>query len=191
MNKIGWVGICIGGVLIWMVGCASKGTGSREPQDYLSFLKDRPGADLRGAEEKTAIAAFQDYLSHLSRETVLAQTQQVYASDVFFNDTLKTVHGSAALEEYFLGTAANTQSITVDFTDVVRSGNDYYFRWIMEVKFKKFAQGQSVRTIGMTHVRFNSAGQVILHQDYWDSTQGLFEYVPVLGAGLRFLKARL
>lgn len=191
MNKIGWVGICVGGVLIWLLGCASKRTTGREPQEYLIFLKDRPGANLRGAEEKTAIAAFESYLSHLGKEEVLAKTRKVYAPDVFFNDTLKTVHGSAALEEYFLGTAANTESIAVDFTDVVRSGNDYYFRWIMEVKFKKFAQGQSVRTIGMTHVRFNSVGQVILHQDYWDSTQGLFEYVPVLGGGLRFLKSRL
>lgn len=191
MNKLGWMGICVGGVLIWLVGCASKGTGNREPQEYLTFLKDRPGADLRGPEEKAAIDAFQYYLSHLGKETVLAKTQKVYAPDVFFNDTLKTVHGSVALEEYFLGTAGNTEAIAVDFTDVVRSGNDYYFRWIMDVKFKKIMKGQSVRTIGMTHVRFNSAGQVILHQDYWDSSQGLFEYVPVLGGGIRFLKSRL
>jgi len=191
MNKLGWMGICVGGVLIWLVGCASKGTSGREAQDYLDFLKDRPGADLRGAEEAAAIAAFEDYLSHLSQESVRAKTRTVYAPDVFLNDTLKTVHGSAALEEYFLGTASNTETIDVNFTDMVRSGNDYYFRWIMDVKFKKFAKGQSVRTIGMTHVRFNSAGQVILHQDYWDSTQGLFEYVPVLGGVIRLLKARL
>jgi hypothetical protein len=32
---------------------------------------------------------------------------------------------------------------------------------------------------------------VLLHQDYWDSTAGLFQHVPALGTGIRAIKARL
>ena len=51
--------------------------------------------------------------------------------------------------------------------------------------------GETVRSIGMSHIRFNSAGLVILHQDYWDSGGNLFEHIPVVGWLIRRIKARL
>lgn len=173
------------------VGCASRQPRPDPVGDYLGFLKTHPGADLRGEKERAAVRRFQAFLSVFTEEKLKTETSQVYAQDAFFNDTLKTVRGSAAIGEYFLGTLANTESITVDFTDVARSGNDYYFRWVMDVRFKKFQRGKTMRSIGLTHVRFNPDGQVILHQDYWDSAQGLFEHVPVIGSGIRLIKSRL
>lgn len=159
--------------------------------EYLAFIAEHPGANLSGAEEKAAIKRFEDYLAHFSEVSIRQNTRKTYAPNAFLNDTLKTVRGSAAIEEYFLKTLANTESMRVEFTDVARSGNEYYFRWIMDIKFRQFAKGQVVRTIGMTHVRFNEDGQVILHQDYWDSAQGFFEYVPVIGGGIRFIKSKI
>jgi len=172
-------------------GCATRTDREDPVQEYLAFLPAHPGADLRGSKEKAAVAEFKKYLSTFTKDSVLRDTQRVYAPDAWLNDTLKTVRGSKAIEEYFLGSVANTDEIKVVFTDVARSGNDYYFRWVMDVKFKKFQRGKTIRTIGLTHVRFNRDGQVILHQDYWDSAQGLFEYVPVIGGGIRFIKSRL
>ena len=63
--------------------------------------------------------------------------------------------------------------------------------WTMNVRFKKFKKGETVRSIGMSHIRFNSAGQVVLHQDYWDSGGSLFEHIPVVGWLIRRIKARL
>jgi len=179
------------GLFLLLAGCASRSEPGQAAQDYLAFTEQNPGANLRGKTERQAISNVKDYLGHLTKENILTQTKKVYAADAFFNDTLKTVRGSAAIEEYFLGTVANTEEIRVTFTDVARSGNEYYFRWVMDVKFKQFQRNKTIRTIGMTHVRFNSQGQVILHQDYWDSAQGLFEYIPVLGGGIRLIKSRL
>lgn len=47
------------------------------------------------------------------------------------------------------------------------------------------------RSVGMSHIRFDADGKVILHQDFWDSTGGLFEHVPGLGWMLRSVKSRL
>lgn len=170
--------------------CASPSASSSVPE-YLAQLKNHPGADLQGRKEREAIASFKAFLGNLTEENIRQNTRTVYAPDAYFNDTLKTEIGAAAIEKYFLGTVRNTESITVTFGDVARSGNDYYLRWVMDVKFKKFARGETVRTIGITHARFNRDGQVILHQDYWDSTQGVFEYVPVIGSGIRLIKSRL
>lgn len=171
--------------------CASRQQQSDPVATYEAFLRSHPGADLRGEKERAAVRRFQDFLATFTEKKLCRDTQLVYSRDAYLNDTLKTLRGSAAIEEYFLGTLANTESITVSFSDVARSGNEYYFRWVMDVRFKKFRKGETIRTIGMTHVRFNKDGQVILHQDYWDSAQGLFEHVPVIGGGIRLIKSRL
>ena len=181
--------IFVGAALL--AGCASRPPRPDAVSAYRDFLRSHPGADLRGPGEKEAIFRFQSFLATFAEDTLRRDTTAVYAPDAWFNDTLKTVRGAEAIRAYYLGTIANTESITVEFTDVARSDNDYYFRWVMDVRFRAFARGRTVRTIGMTHVRFDANGRVLLHQDYWDSTQGFFEYVPVIGPVIRAIKNRI
>jgi len=173
-------------------GCMTNQKKSNaEVQSYLDFLKERPGANLQGSAEREALARLKNYLSNLHEENIRKNTASTYSADAFLNDTLKTVIGATAIEKYFLDTAQNADEIRVEIQDVARSGDDYYLRWVMDIKFKKFHRGQSFRTIGITHARFNEQGLVILHQDYWDSTSGFFQHVPVLGAGIRYIKSLL
>ena len=39
-------------------------------------------------------------------------------------------------------------------------------------------------------VRFDAQGRVVLHQDFWDATAGVFEHVPVVGTAIRGIKAK-
>ena len=61
----------------------------------------------------------------------------------------------------------------------------------MDLVFKKIARGEQTTTVGMSHIRFNAKGQVVLHQDFWDSASGLYEHIPVLGSLIRGVKNRL
>lgn len=110
---------------------------------------------------------------------------------MFFNDTIKTVYGAEDVQEYLIATGEAIDNGTVEFLDLVADSGNYYFRWAMTIRFKRFARGQDKRSVGMAHVRFDSEGKVLLHQDFWDSTGGLFEHVPALGWMLRRAKKRL
>jgi len=77
------------------------------------------------------------------------------------------------------------------FDDVAISGNNYYFRWTMETRMKHLARGKTIRTIGVTLVRFDPEGRVLLHQDFWDSAQGVWDQVPVLGSVIRWIQSQL
>ena len=154
------------------------------PQRVPTVLKGSP-------EEKAAIERFVDFISRLSEENIRAKARKVYAADAYLNDTLKESIGIDRIEAYFIETARAAEEITARVEDVAESGGNYYFRWTMNVRFKKFKKGETVRSIGMSHIRFNSAGQVVLHQDYWDSGSNLFEHIPVVGWLIRRIKARL
>jgi len=163
--------------------------------EYLEILRTlaakgaalEPGSD----EERRAIERFQNLLSDFKAPDFRARIREVYAEDVFFNDTLKTVRGVEEVEEYLAASAEAIDKGTVEFEDLVADGGNYYFRWVMTLRFQRFARGEDKRSVGMTHVRFDGAGKVVLHQDFWDSTGGLFEHVPVLGWMLRRAKKRL
>lgn len=173
---------------VGITGCMSPAKNSAV-SDYTSFLEQHPGANLTGEREQQAIESIQNYLANLNPENITANTGKVYAPHAFFNDTLKTERGSNEIRDYFLATSKNVDEIRVYFQDTARSGNDYYLRWIMDVKFKKIQPGKVSRTIGMTHIRFNEQGQVILHQDYWDSATGFYQHIPVLGTGIRTIRS--
>jgi hypothetical protein len=43
---------------------------------------------------------------------------------------------------------------------------------------------------GGTHLHFDAAGRVVLHRDYWDAAEELYEKLPLLGTLMRWLKRR-
>lgn len=149
------------------------------------------GPEKGSAMEKEAISRFENFLAHLDEKTAREQTEKVYAPQAFLNDTLKTIHGSSAIRDYFIKTAEGLNSMTVVFDDVAVSGANYYFRWTMDTQMKHLAQGKTVRTIGVTLVRFDPQGRVLVHQDFWDSAQGVWDHVPVLGTVIRWIQSSL
>jgi limonene-1,2-epoxide hydrolase len=163
--------------------------------EYLETLRslEADGATLEAGseEELEAIERFRSLLRDFKAPDFGERIREVYAEDVFFNDTIKTVRGAEEVEEYLLATAEEIETGTVEFLDLATNNGDYYFRWAMTLRFKRFAQGEDKSSIGMTHVRFDPQGRVVLHQDFWDSSGGLFEHVPALGWMLRRAKSRL
>ncbi len=143
------------------------------------------------AGEREAVERFQALLSDFKAPGFAEGIREVYAEDAWFNDTLKTVRGVDALVEYLTESAAAVESCTVEFLDLAAQNGDYYFRWAMDIRFKKIARGKTTRSIGMSHIRFDADGKVVLHQDFWDSAGGLFEHVPAVGWMIRRIKKRL
>jgi len=146
----------------------------------------------RGTEaEREAVSRFEQFLGHLDEKTAREETEKVYAPEAYLNDTLKTLRGSPAIREYFVRTARGLESMEVTFDDVAVSGHDYYFRWTMETRMKHLARGRTVRTIGVTLVRFDPKGRVVLHQDFWDSAQGVWDHVPGVGTVIRWIQGKI
>lgn len=183
------------GGLLMLTGCSAvpRQTDSAAGfQAAVANIAGRPTVATGSDTERIAIARFKGFLADWTVENIREQTVKVYAPDAYLNDTLKTLRGADQIRDYFLATAENAESITVQFEDVTRGADgSYYFRWVMDVKMKKVARGETIRTPGITLVRFDEQGRVLIHQDYWDSAAGLWEHVPVLGRGIRTIKARL
>ena len=164
--------------------------------EYLTELakqQQRAPAFARGSsQERAALERFQRFFADFSPQKIAVLLDQTYSADAWFNDTLKTIRGRDAMRHYLAESAEAVQSCVVEVKEVLSNEQgDYYIRWLMTIRFKRFKKGQDTQTIGMSHVRFNSEGKVCFHQDYWDSTAGIFEHIPLLGWMIRKIKARL
>jgi len=157
--------------------------------EYLSAQETMSGAILSPADEQDAVGRFRAFFGDITEASVTAKIPALYAENVFFNDTLKTVRGSQAIEAYFLKTTKHANFVRAKVVDVARSGENYYLRWVMDVQFA--GSKEVIRTDGMTHLRFDKDGKIILHQDFWDSTAGFFEHLPVLGPTITWIKAQI
>ncbi len=189
--------LAVASIATVFLSCASaaREANKEAPKDYLQAVRQlesndavlEPGSDA----ERRAIERFQHALSDFKAPDLRDRIRAAYATEVFFNDTLKTIRGLEAVEAYLVETAHNVEETTFAFLDVVQSEGNYYFRWRMTIRAKRLSGGEALESVGMTHVRFDADGKVVLHKDYWDAAGGLFEHVPVLGWMVRRLKKRL
>ena len=117
--------------------------------------------------------------------------RQIYAQNIYFNDTLKVINNVDDLIPYMVGTADLTRSTKVEVLDVAFSGTDYYIRWVMKMDFE--AKGKDIysESIGMTQLRFNEKGKIIFHQDFWDSTEGFYQHLPYIGYIIRKVRSNI
>lgn len=157
-------------------------------RDYDAALAARPGVVLRdNAAGREAAKGFAALFGDLSADNVKARAREVYAADAWFNDTIATKSGIDAIERYLLKTAAGSEKVRAEVKDVAVSGSDCYVRWTMEVRSKGLSGGRPITTAGMSHLRFDREGKILLHQDFWDAAAGIYQQLPVLGPAIRYV----
>lgn len=178
------------GLLIIVLSCGCAGPAVyNHAQPVVEAEASNPGVILDAAGEREAIARFDAFFADVTEQSIRSRIDGFYALDVFFNDTLKSLRGREAVKEYFLRMPQHTEFVRGKTLDHARSGTNYYVRWILDVRYK--GAKETVSTMGVTLLRFDESGRVVLHQDFWDSSAGFYEHLPVLGGVMRWIKLKI
>jgi limonene-1,2-epoxide hydrolase len=172
--------------ILFLSGCASGPTNYTEA--YRAALEARPGVAWPGpAAGREAVQRFAALYADLSVANVQARVRDTYATGAWFNDTLATKTGIEAIEKYLLRTAEGAEKVEAKINDVAVSGADVYVRWTMEIRTRSLAGGRPIVTEGMSQLRFDREGRIVLHQDFWNPATGIYQHLPVLGPVIRFV----
>ena len=163
---------------------------------YFSLLEETQnaaaGAPPPGSEaEAAAIARFKDLWADMTPDRVRENAGKVYAGEAILYDTIVLHRGIDEIRPYLVKTAERAAGVRVSVLEVLRRENEFYLKWSMDIDWSSFKKGKTTRSFGISHLRFNADGEVILHFDFWDSTTGFFEHLPVLGAVIRWIKRRV
>ncbi|HIL23018.1 MAG TPA: nuclear transport factor 2 family protein [Alcanivorax sp.] len=134
------------------------------------------------------IDRFIAFFNPLDASTIPAQIDTLYADPLYFNDTLVTLTERDQLAEHLQATAEGLNSMSLTVNHIIKDGSDVYLRWVMEARFSLLGSERLSRTIGISQLRFNAQGQVVFQQDFWDSSQGVDQHLPVIGPMTRWLR---
>lgn len=159
-----------------------------ELSDYENALDAHPGetqAIERGLEN------FSNSFSDLTREDLGEQIESLYAEDLYFNDTIHTFHSRDQLLDYMVKTGKGLDQSEVEIHQIVRDGSDVFVRWTMKFRTRVVGKKVHSESIGITQLRFDEQGRIVLHQDFWDSGSALYAHLPVVGFAVRSARSQM
>ncbi|WP_411827181.1 nuclear transport factor 2 family protein [Luteolibacter sp. AS25] len=173
---------------ILIPACAPKPDTAARVSEYREALSVKNGTE---DDNPRAIRNFCNFLQKIGDKKYIEEnTSKVYAPDAYLNDTLVTHRGPEEIKAYFLETSETMETYEVTIDDTVSSGQEHYIRWTMIFTAPALNGGKPVESIGISHVRLNPAGQVVMHQDFWDSGTNIYGQLPVLGGMIETIRRR-
>jgi ketosteroid isomerase-like protein len=112
-----------------------------------------------------------------------------YAADARFKDPFNDVQGVAAIQRVFAHMFVALDEPRFAIRDVVVDGDQCFLTWDFQFRFKRFTREPQV-VHGGSHLRWDAQGRIVLHRDYWDAAEELYEKLPALGVLMRWLRRR-
>ena len=130
-----------------------------------------------------------DFYSTLTRESA-ADAAAVYAAGASFKDPFNDVRGSAAISRILLHTFDDLSDARFVIREAVEQDGQAFLLWDFTFRVKRWQPGIERAIHGASHVRFDAAGKVSYHRDYWDAGEELYEKLPLFGALVRWVRRR-
>lgn len=111
----------------------------------------------------------------------------LYAEGAHFRDPFNDVRGRAAVARIFSHMFEQVDAPRFEVHSAMSEGADAWLDWTMHLELR----GRAMKIEGATRLRFDGAGQVAEHRDYWDAAQELYEKLPLVGGLMRWLRRKL
>ena len=132
------------------------------------------------------VARFQQMFALLRPDHPMPLTE-VYAPTIVFSDPLHHIAGIDALSAYFERLNANLVEGRFQFTQPLIAADSAWLPWEMTLRLRQ--SKQPVVVPGCSQLHFNT--QVYRQRDYFDAGALIYENIPLLGAVIRQIKARV
>ena len=119
--------------------------------------------------------------------TSLQHIENIYAQTATFRDPFNQVADIESIRRIYQHMFEQLREPRFVIIEKIVEGTGAFMTW----QFLFTLRGQAYVIEGGTHFGINEQGLIVLHRDYWDAAQELYEKVPVLGAVLRLLRKKL
>lgn len=130
------------------------------------------------------------YFENLTPESV-AHLGEFYDPLARFTDPFNDVTGLAAIQKIFAHMFVTLKQPRFVVTQQVCQGAQCFLTWEFRFYFPKYKVGQEQVILGASHLVQGDNDLIVIHRDYWDAAQELYEKLPLVGSLMRWLKARV
>ena len=117
----------------------------------------------------------------------LQNIDSIYAQTATFRDPFNEVVGIASIQRIYQHMFETLDEPRFVITTKLVDATGAFMTW----QFLFTLHDKAYKIEGGTHFNLDGQGLIVLHRDYWDAAQELYEKIPVLGAVLRLLRKKL
>ena len=136
---------------------------------------------------KEQALALVNFFESLTRDSA-REMGRYYADNAWFKDPFNEVQGLPEIERIFLHMYDTTLDPRFTVTGVFYADDGVMLKWDFDFRIKSWRPQVAQRIRGVSHIRFDAAGKVNYHRDYWDAAEELYEKLPVMGSVLRLFR---
>ena len=127
------------------------------------------------------------YFETLTAQDV-ARLSEFYAAHARFKDPFNDVRGVAAIARIFSHMFEQLEAPRFVILERVVQGHAAFLVWDFHFGVRIWGRRQEQVIHGSSHLKFAPDGKVLLHRDYWDTGEELYQKLPVLGVLMRALR---
>lgn len=167
-----------------LAGCSSM---SQYTQDYQQARVNQQGITLSDAQAQQLADHFVLTFNKLGTPAFMPAAKELYADELFINDTLSQYRQKSTLLEHFKGMNEQVKRSSVKLVQVTHAGDVAYVHWHMSYDLKVLGKLKTMQSYGISELKQNSANQIIFQQDFWDPANGLYRVLPYVGGVYRWL----
>ncbi|AKN64688.1 nuclear transport factor 2 family protein [Herbaspirillum seropedicae] len=134
-------------------------------------------------------------MSHLDRllqwygaleRSSLERIGEFYAPEAIFKDPFNDIKGLRSIRRIFEHMFETTDDPRFVILEQMGQGDQGFATWRFEFRLK----GRFYTVLGATHFRFDEAGLVSEHRDYWDAAEELWQKLPLIGGPVKWLRGK-
>jgi hypothetical protein len=143
---------------------------------------------MKNRQELSApLLRFIDFFELITEQSVV-DLPKFYAVDAYFKDPFNEVNRVDEIISIFTDMFHQVNNPRFLIRTAFESGNQVFIAWDFLFEMKRFKVGQVQCIKGSSHLILNSNGLIQFHRDYWDTTEELYEKIPILGWLMRWIK---
>ncbi len=131
-----------------------------------------------------------EYYESMTPESV-EQLRTLAAEDIHFRDPFNDLRGVEKVIEVMHDMFRDTIDPKFKIVESYQKENMAPLKWEMPFIPKKMSSSEPWFVVGFSELRFNNAGLVCAHIDYWDAATYFYEKIPLIGFLIRQVKKRL
>ncbi len=145
------------------------------------------GVVLTQAMADALAGRFVNTFNHIGQPGFMQLTRDLFADDLYANDTLSIYHHYADMIDHFQGMNQTVTHSHVELKHAFVADDSVYVYWKMNYTLKILGSEKVMSSFGISQLKMNAQGKIIFQQDYWDSNNGLYRQLPIISGVYRWL----
>jgi steroid Delta-isomerase len=118
----------------------------------------------------------------------VARFGEFYSADAWFKDPFNEVSGLPAIQRIFTHMFSQVAEPRFHIEESIVADNGAMLAWTFHYRMPRLGGGGNQVMRGVSHLRFDAAGKVSYHRDYWDAAEELYMKLPAVGWLMRGLR---